>query len=239
MYLPNFCVILPMYNEASNAEACIKELSSFLDGVSARTAIIAVNDGSSDGTWEKLNSLTLKHSKLIVANHPENKGYGAANKTAFSLALANGFDYALVMDADRTQRIHYIEGFFEPMRQNVDFIKATRYAKGGGVDGVPFKRWAVSWLGNLFARLVLRVPLTDYTNGFRAIKTELLAQMDCRENGFALLIEEVYQAKKLNATFDEVPYRLTVRADLISNSKFIYSWKVYKSYLKNLFGIQK
>jgi glycosyltransferase involved in cell wall biosynthesis len=49
-----------MYNEAANAEACVHELSSFLEGVSTRTAIIAVNDGSSDGTLEELNSLTLK-----------------------------------------------------------------------------------------------------------------------------------------------------------------------------------
>ena len=122
------------------------------------------------------------------------------------------------------------------MQSSIDFIKATRYAKGGGVRGVPFKRWIVSWAGNTFAKLVLRLPITDYTNGFRAIRCSLLEKMECHENGFAILIEEVAQPKKLHARFDEVPYTLTVRAAECSGSKFTYSWNVYKSYLKNLFN---
>jgi len=234
--IPSFCVVLPMYNEAANASACVHELSLFLDKVETKTAIIAVDDGSQDDTLAVLNELKRDYPELIVVAHEKNKGYGAANRTAFAVGIENSFDYALVMDADRTQRIEYIERFFAPMLSSVDFIKATRYAKGGGVKGVPFKRWIVSWVGNTFAKLVLNLPITDYTNGFRAIRCDLLAKMECRENGFAMLIEEVAQAKKLHATFDEVPYTLTVRAADCPASKFVYSWPVYRSYLRKLFN---
>ena len=234
--IPSFCVILPMFNEEKGASASIRGIAQFLRGVEARTAIIAVDDGSRDRTLAVLNALKGELPSLIVAAHEKNQGYGAANRTAFAVAVKEGFEYALVMDADGTQSPQYIERFFEPMRAAVDFIKATRYARGGSVTGVRFRRWVISWAGNKLARLVLRLPITDYTNGFRAIRIPILKRLRCKESGFAMLIEEVVQAKKLGATFAEVPYRLTARAKEASASKFVYSGKIYLGYLRNLFN---
>ncbi|MBK7838024.1 MAG: glycosyltransferase [Candidatus Obscuribacter sp.] len=104
-------------------------------------------------------------------------GYGAANRTGFLAAKREGFVYAIVMDADGTQEPRFIERFFEPMRHSIDFIKASRYIKGSAVVGVTAQRRLVSWIGNIIARIILRLPLTDYTNGFRAIKTDLACKL--------------------------------------------------------------
>jgi hypothetical protein len=138
------------------------------------------------------------------------------------------------MDGDLTQRVNYIDDFMEEMKKGTDFIKATRYSKGGGVNGVPFKRRIVSYLGNKLAKLFFHLPLNDYTNGFRAIKTKFIPQLRCTERGFAYLVEEVAQMKNLAKTYGEVPYVLTARIEKESISKFSYSLKTYTNYLKHL-----
>ena len=231
--IPSFCIVLPMYNEEANAEKCVTTLRAFLASVPARTGIIAVDDGSADGTGRALRHLAAADSELIVEVHEENRGYGGANRTGFARAVKEGFEYALVMDADLTQDPVYIHGFIEAMRGKADFIKATRYAHGGKVEGVPFRRSLVSWVGNRLAQLLLRCGVTDFTNGFRAIRTDFLPKLTTRERGFAMLLEEVCEARRLGAKFAEVPYVLTVRQSG-SDSKFKYSPAVYWAYLKYL-----
>lgn len=233
--VPVFCIVLPMYNEVDSARKCIDGIAGFLRSEGLSGSIIAVNDGSVDGTSELLCRLQTEYPELQVETHRVNGGYGSAVRTGFQAAIRDGCDYALVMDADGTQRPDFIRGFFEPMRAGIDFIKATRYAKNGRVVGVPWSRRVISWVGNKLAQVALRTPLTDYTNGFRAISTKLLPGLVTTERGFPVLLEEVYLARKLGATFAEVPYTLEVRQDSESESKFVYSFDVYAAYLKYIF----
>jgi dolichol-phosphate mannosyltransferase len=233
--IPSFCVVLPMYNERPNVAPCIRRLTAFLHKVPARTAIIAVDDGSTDGTLGELRRVQSEIPDIIVEARPQNGGYGAANRTGFAAALREGFEYAVVMDADGTQDPAYIQGFFRPMQAGMDLIKATRYASGGRVIGVDWRRYLVSWVGNRLAGLALRCNLTDYTNGFRAIRSSLLERLETRETSFVVLLEEIRLARRLRATFAEAPYTLTVRDEKDSASKFSYSWRVYLTYLRYLF----
>lgn len=232
--VPTFCVILPMYNEQDSAQKCISGIADFISTLHSRTAIIAVNDGSSDNTPDVLKTLSKTYPNLIVVNCAQNGGYGEANRAGFRAAIDHGFDYALVMDGDGTQHPVFIEQFLRPMMLSYDFIKATRYSPFSRVEGVSFKRRLISLVGNKLAQIFIRVPITDYTNGFRAIKCTLLARMMTKEKGFSMLIEEVVQGKKLGAKFYEVPYTLTARRNGESLSKFVYSLRVYGSYLKHL-----
>ncbi len=233
--VPSFCIVLPMYNEAANAERCIRRISAFLEEVDTRTAIIVVDDGSVDGTTGSLARAQAQLPNVWVVSHPVNKGYGQANRTGLKRASAEGFEYAVVMDGDGTQDPREVAGFFALMRDGVQVIKATRYAKGGRVEGVAFGRRAASWLGNRLAMLMLRLPISDYTNGFRAIRTDIVDRLPCKESGFEMLMEEIYLARRMGATFAEVPYTLRVRDAGDSKSKFSYSWTVYRNYLKYLF----
>lgn len=232
--VPTFCVILPMYNEQDSAQKCIAGITEFISTLHSRTAVIAVNDGSSDNTLSVLQDLSRLYPNLIVVNCANNGGYGEANRAGFRAAIDHGFDYALVMDGDGTQHPVFIEQFLRPMMLSYDFIKATRYSPFSRVEGVSFKRRLVSLVGNKLAKVFIRVPISDYTNGFRAIKCTLLARMMTKEKGFSMLIEEVVQGKRLGAKFYEVPYTLTARRKGESMSKFVYSLSVYGSYLKHL-----
>jgi glycosyltransferase involved in cell wall biosynthesis len=231
---PSFCIVLPVYNEAPCLDRGVCAIARYLAGLNRRTGIVAVDDGSEDASYAILEQLCKTLPDLHLYRHARNLGYGAANRTACSAALKLGFDYALVMDADGTQSTEFIGAFLEPMRQGTDFIKATRYAKGGRVEGVHWKRRLISSVGNRLARWCMRVPLTDFTNGFRAIRTDLWSRLHTTERNFAVLVEEVCLARNLGASFAEVPYVLTARSDEGSTSKFVYSWQAYMRYARLL-----
>ena len=228
----SFCVVVPMLNEEKNAESCVCKICEFLEKLDLVCSMVAVDDGSSDQTLKKLKNLQKKYKNLFVKSHKNNRGYGAANATGGKFVIEKNYKYALFMDADLTQDVKYIHDFIELMKRNIDYIKATRYSKGGGQDGVEWSRRLVSRVGNLIAKIFLRLPISDYTNGFRAVKSQILAQIKQEDTGFSYLIEEVTKVSKIATTFDEVPYKLSVRQQEHSKSKFTYSFSVYLSYLK-------
>lgn len=233
--LPSFCVALPVYNEAAVIESCIDNIAGFLDTVPTRTGIVAVDDGSADDSFEVMCRMRDRLPQLVVHRHAHNGGYGTANRTLCRLAVEHRFDYALVMDADGTQDPCYIANFLPLMSNGVDFIKATRYRMGGSVDGVPWQRRAISRAGNMLAQICMNIPLSDFSNGFRCIKTDKWQQLKSTERNFEILIEECHLARKLGLTFGEVPYVLSVRQEEGSVSKFSYRWSVYRNYLRYVF----
>lgn len=232
---PSFAIILPMYNEESAARSCIGGIDDYLSSAAVDASIVAIDDGSNDRTFEILKELSSEYSRLAVLAHDKNMGYGAACRTGLNHVASKGYDYGLVMDADCTQDPKYIGDFFEAMKKGYTFIKATRYALGGSVVGVDWQRRIVSYVGNKIAYIFLRLPITDYTNGFRAIHQSLIPDLNTKENGFSLLLEEVVSAKRNKATFCEIPYVLTCRQQVESLSKFRYNPKVFLQYLKHLF----
>ena len=224
-----FAVVVPMFNESANVVRCISTINDFLKTLPFDTKIIAIDDASYDDTFTLLESMQLKCPRLKILRHEVNAGYGGANVQGINWALNANIQYLLFMDADLTQDIRYIKAFIPHMQNAVDVIKATRYSDGGGVSGVPFRRWLVSYVGNIIARTVLRLKLTDYTNGFRAIRTELFRGLEFKERGFPYLIEEVVKINAVAKSFANVPYVLTVRQG--GCSKFTYSFRVYFRYL--------
>ncbi len=234
-YNSSFCIIVPMYNEQDNVALCVQTICDFIDKINNKCELLVIDDGSKDKTSKELKELKKIYKKLSIKTHEENLGYGAANQTGIKYAHKKNYKYVLFMDSDLTQDTKYIFDFIDLMNNNIDFIKATRYSNGGGAKGVTIFRKVVSQIGNLVAKIFLKLPLTDYTNGFRAIKTNLVVDIEHEENGFAYLIEEVNKVSKKTNSFGEVPYILSVRDNSHSKSKFSYSMDVYLSYLKWVF----
>jgi dolichol-phosphate mannosyltransferase len=134
------------------------------------------------------------------------------------------------MDSDLTNDPRDIPRFAEKMRAGVDVIKATRFTAGGGMVGVPWQRAFVSRAGNGVARMLFGLPLRDCTNGFRAVRTSLLTQMDLKERGFPVIVEELYWCRFLATSFAEVPVTLTSAGRA---SSFRYRPSVFASYLRH------
>ena len=237
----SFCIVVPMYNEEQNVKICVERLMSQLEFIAVPGHLIAVNDGSMDQTLDKLKELEQIYPEIIVVNREQNGGYGAALSSGVDEAAIRGYDYALFMGADLTDNPDYIPEFVNKMLQGYDVIKASRYVPGGGVDGVPFSRSFISIIGNYLARNLFHLPVSDCTNGFRAVKVDLLKKMPFSEPGFAVIMEELYHLKYQANSFVDIPYVLTSRAADQGKSKFSYKPKVLLTYLwypvKAFFGV--
>lgn len=232
---PTFCVVLPVCDAQEKIAKRVTAIVKVLDNIRARTTIIVVNDGSRDQTSLVLQQLTQVYPQLVTINRPERKGYGSATRAGFRAAIDHGFDYALVLDGEAPANAESIEDFLRPMLLSYDFIKASRYSPYSKVRGVSMVRRFTSVIFNKVARRIVDLPITDYSNGVRAIKCTLLARMMTEECGPALLIEEIVQGKRLGAKFFEVPHTLTPMG-----SESLYSASPstsdYGKYLKHLLG---
>jgi poly-beta-1,6-N-acetyl-D-glucosamine synthase len=91
---PPVSILVPCYNEAENIEETITFL---LDSVYPHFEIIAVNDGSSDGTAAILDTLCERHEKLRVIHLAENQGKSMALRMG---ALLSPHDYLICIDGD-------------------------------------------------------------------------------------------------------------------------------------------
>jgi dolichol-phosphate mannosyltransferase len=221
-----------MYNEEPGAENCVRQVCQALTDIPGNGKLITVNDGSRDRTGEILDSLGPQFSNLKIVHHAKNSGYGAALRTGIATAAADGYDYTLFMDSDLTNHPRDLPKFVERMQQGFDVIKATRYSCGGGVFGVPAYRVIISKVGNRVASVLFRLPIHDCTNGFRAVRTDILSRMRLIENRFPIIMEELYWSKHLARTFSEVPVTLTNRESNLRPTSFTYKPSVFWQYLK-------
>lgn len=227
-----FCVVIPMYNEELGAEQCIRRVCSVLATIPWRNKLVVVNDGSKDRTPDILARMAGEFPALMVVEHVKNSGYGSALRTGASSAEAAGFEYVLFMDSDLTNDPQDLPKFVSKMREGYDVIKGTRYSGAGKVIGVPFFRVAISATGNRIASSLLRLPLHDCTNGFRAVKTSLLMRMHLTETRFPIIMEELYWSKFIAGRFAEVPVTLTNRDEELRQSSFVYRPRIFYDYLK-------
>ena len=231
------CIIIPVYNEEAVIQNSLETILSYTSDLPAEVTVAAVNDGSQDGTETILKKFSEQYdkSKFQLISYPDNKGYGKALRVGINFAVQNNYDYAVFMDSDLTNHPRYLRDFCQKMLEGWDYIKATRYSKGGGVKGVPWKRRIISRCGNIFARLVTGLPLHDITNGFRAVKVDVLKKLELKENHFSMIIEELMKAKKITNNFCEIPFVLETRDEKARPTKFTYKPSTFWKYTKYLF----
>lgn len=228
------CIVIPMYNEEEIAKHSIETIISYTRKLPPTITVLIVNDGSKDATENIVRQMInkLENDDLQLMSHSVNQGYGVALMTGADFAIDNNYDYALFMDSDLTNHPKYLQKFYEKMVDGCDYIKATRYAKGSATVGVPLQHRILSAMGNLLAKILYGLPLTDLTNGFRAVKVDILKKMNLSEPGFSIIMEELYHAKYLAQSFCDIPYVLTSRVDGQGRSKFSYGPRTYFRYLK-------
>ena len=156
-------VIVPAYNEEENIAHTIKEIrekASYVD-------ILVVNDGSADRTSE-----IAMNNGVKVLNQPFNMGIGVAVQAGFKIALEEGYDIAIQIDADGQHNPSYIPRLCEPiLHGNADIVIGSRYKKRSEyktsfvrLSGIKF----FSWLSSL----IIKQQITDTTSGFRALNKD-------------------------------------------------------------------
>jgi dolichol-phosphate mannosyltransferase len=175
-----------MYNEAEGLDQFMSQLPSAFAAIagagipSDSIEVIAVNDGSTDATAERLAALE-RQGRLRVVTHERNRGLGAALWTGFEAARA---DVIVVVDADCTYHLSEIGGLVRLLDDRTSIVTASPYHPRGRAVGVPpFRLFLSRSLSRLY-NLVLGSGLHTYTSMFRAYRRPALQAVPVHDSGF-------------------------------------------------------
>lgn len=200
-------VVVPTYNEAENLPRLVSALFSM---PVPDLSVLVVDDNSPDGTGVLAEKLGKDHpGKLTVLHRPKKSGLGPAYRDGFRAALQAGAEAVLQMDADFSHPPELIPRLLDAL-QRCDVAMGSRYVSGGSVDERwPLWRRSLSGFGNLYARVILGLPMHDVTGGYRMWRATTLQGIPLervRSNGYAFQVELAYLTHRLGYTYQEVPF---------------------------------
>ena len=193
-------VAIPVFNE-------IKYVNRVLDKVHLyATDILAVDDGSSDGTGEALAA----RGDIYLIRHERNRGYGQSLIDAFGFADSHGYDWVITMDCDEQHEPERIPDFVGAIRTDQwDIVSGSRYMTPGQDDDLPpgDRRTINATITGLLNDL-LSVSLTDAFCGFKAHRVSAMRKLSLDEPGYAFPLQLWPQAVMAGLRITEIPVRL-------------------------------
>lgn len=197
-------IVIPTYNEIENLEA----ITSAVLGITPETVhVLVVDDGSPDGTGKKADELSAKNPRLHVLHRTQKQGLGPAYIAGFRWGFQNNFDRIIEMDADFSHHPRFLPTMLDLLRNN-DFVLGSRNIPGGGTVNWGILRKIISRGGSLYARMILGVPVMDFTGGFNGWNRKVLESinLDTMESGgYSFQIELKYRAYRKGFRFKEFP----------------------------------
>lgn len=159
--LDGITIIIPVYNEKDSVKATIESLHLVLANQNLAYEIIAVNDGSSDGSDKILNS--LPEQQVVTIHHDKNLGYGAALKTGIKSAR---HPWIIITDADGTYPVDRVPDLIFHAKNN-DMVVGARLGKK--VHDTIFRKIGRGIVRG-FASYVTGQKISDINSGLRIFK---------------------------------------------------------------------
>jgi hypothetical protein len=201
-------VLIPAYNEADNLAWVLDRIPGTVCGV--ETAVLVVDDGSRDGTPE----IATEHG-AVVARHLINRGGGAALRTGYRLLADSGSSIVVTLDADGQHLPSEMERLVEPVLSGeVAVAHGSRVL--GEADPNHYSRELGIIFFNRLVSLMTRTKVSDVSNGYRAVRADVLPQLVLRQEQFHTS-EFLIEAIKRGIPAKEVP--VTVARRLHGHSK--------------------
>ncbi len=189
---------LPVYNEAQYVDDVLSEVSRYAEN------ILVVDDGSTDETAQRLQPW----DSVQVVQHPKNRGYGAALKTAFQFAIDNDYEVLVTLDSDGQHQPKRLPEFVAACGQ-ADIVSGSRYLKKyEGDSQPPSQRLKINQQITQQLNDLLGLELTDAFCGFKAYRVEALKLLDIEDDGYAMPLELWVQAAMRGLRVSEMPVRL-------------------------------
>ena len=186
-------VIIPVFNEAKTAEEAIKRV----EAVNIDKEIIAIDDGSTDGSLDILTKLADER-RIKFIRHQKNLGKGAAIKSGLKAAIG---DIIIIQDADLET---------DPQ----DFYELTKPIINGKTKAVFGYRTAkkpasIYWWGgrtvSLITRLLYGGNVKDVNNGYKVMTRDLWRDLDLKSDRFQICEEITAKLLKRKEKIIQVP----------------------------------
>ncbi len=197
-------VIIPTYNEAENLPLLVPKVLE----QDPRLEVLVVDDNSPDGTGKLAEELREATERVHVVHRPNKEGIGRAYLVGMAKALDLGADVVFQMDADFSHPPETLKTMLAEIEEH-DVVMGSRYLNGITIVNWPIERILLSYFGNLYARKVTGLTISDTTGGFRCIRRAILEKIGLervRTSGYAFQIEMNYRFLKYGARIKEVPF---------------------------------
>lgn len=121
---PVFSIVVPVHNESESIDELVKSIDTALAAVNGNHEVLFVDDGSTDGTLDKLIWLTRTHPHIRVFSFRRNLGKSPALECGFRMAAG---DYILTMDADLQDDPGELQQMYEHLkRERADMVSGWR-----------------------------------------------------------------------------------------------------------------
>lgn len=212
-------VLLPCFNETQCLPRLEEELFAALEGLPTGregssgvsrgpgVEVLAIDDGSTDGTGELLREMASRRPSLRVMSHQGNRGIGASLKTGLE---AGRGDWLVPLDADLTFHPRHIASLLAAQAlSGADCVCGSPFL--GGMADVPWPRRFPSLAMNALYRALFDAKLTSYTPMFRLYRTSALKAISIRSDGFEVSAEILVRLIKAGFRAVDVPVPLTSR----------------------------
>jgi glycosyltransferase involved in cell wall biosynthesis len=193
---PLLTVVMPVYNE----RATVDEIVARVLDVPVRKELIAVDDGSTDGTRERLMALGKERGFKVVLQE-RNKGKGAAVRRG--IAEASG-DIVVIQDADlEYSPEEYPELLELIVRGKADAVYGSRFI--GRHRCFLFTHYLANLFLNLVTNVLYNTTMTDMETCLKAVRTDVLKSLTLRSDRFGIEPEITAKLFKADARVYEVP----------------------------------
>ena len=207
--LGRIIVVIPTYNERENVQWIVGRLRTAVP----EADVLVVDDGSPDGTGDLADQLAATDPQVTVLHRTEKAGLGAAYLHGFEVALERGYDVVGEMDADGSHQPEQLPRLLAAL-ENADLVIGSRWVPGGSVVNWPLPRKILSVGGNLYARMLLGIPLRDITAGYRLFRRTTLERIDLvsvESAGYIFQTDLAFRTLRSGLRVTEVPIEFVER----------------------------
>ncbi len=197
-------IIIPIYNEIDYIDEIVARINAVeLPDVISDMEIILVDDGSKDGSIEKLAKYK-KINAMIVHESGHNFGKGAAIRTGISFATGG---ILLIQDADLEYDPNDYPALLKPMiEEGASVVYGSRFLeRTKRPDGMAYKNWLINILLRGVTNILYGSRLTDEATAYKLFKAEVLKGIDLKSNRFGFCSEVTAKVLKEGFRITEVP----------------------------------
>lgn len=196
-------VVVPTYNESDNIVALIEKILAQRDDIH----VLVVDDNSPDGTGDIVARMSSDNPRIHVLHRSGKMGLGSAYCDGFRVALRDGADFIIEMDADFSHDPATIPALLAAT-DKYDVVVGSRYLNGVSVVNWPIRRLMLSYFASVYTRFVTGLALRDCTSGFKCFRRRVIESVDLdtiRSDGYSFQIEMNYRCVERGFRVGEIP----------------------------------
>lgn len=196
-------ILMPVYNERTVVERSISQVLTAPLPENMERELVVIDDCSTDGTTEILQRLAAAFPQIQLWRHPQNRGKGAAVRTAIEKASG---DFSLIQDADLEYDPAEYPRLLRPLLDgHADAVFGSRYLAGEQTRALLFWHTVMNKTLTLISNMFCNLNLTDMETCYKVFRTDLLKSIPIRSDRFGFEPEIVMKSAKRKLRIYEVP----------------------------------